>query len=120
MNRRCPRDHLPQRDGGLGAQYLTFTPLQLVFKYNIGIQRFVVHAMVRFNELSPESFIDLETPALKTSNSNLAQTVLHIVKSSPDGIAAGQIAEALDVSPPTVLKTLRALQGEREVYSRSM
>ena len=50
-------------------------------------------------------------------NASLDEKVFYIVKSKPDGINAGEIAITLDVTKNTILKVLRTLEAEREIYS---
>ena len=48
---------------------------------------------------------------------SLEDKIYKIVKNKSDGISAGEIAEVLEITKNTVLKELRALEAEREIYS---
>ena len=50
-------------------------------------------------------------------NASLDEKVFNIVKGKPDGTNAGEIAIILDVTKNTILKVLRTLEAEREIYS---
>lgn len=48
---------------------------------------------------------------------SLEDKIYKIVKNKSDGVSAGEIAEILEKTKNTVLKELRALESEREIYS---
>lgn len=52
-------------------------------------------------------------------SADLRVRALHVVKACPEGISTSEIATAVEVTKPTVLKVLRELEREREIYSRA-
>lgn len=86
--------------------------------------------MVRFDSLSPHDFLPRQggfskpqtaekTPGFQEDSSERIQLILNLVKGHPDGVSASDIADALGIASNTVLKVLRELEREREVYSRT-
>lgn len=55
----------------------------------------------------------------EASEDETRRKVLRAVRGCPEGISTQDIARAAGVSPPTVVRILKDLEREREVYGRS-
>lgn len=75
--------------------------------------------LLRFDKLTAHDFVSDEGK-IDVERGPLEGVILQLVKSHPDGIVVKDIADYLEVTPKTVLKNLRALEAEREIYSKKM
>jgi hypothetical protein len=74
---------------------------------------------LRFDSLTAQDFlgnVDEENSDEKSDEG----IILQLVKSHPDGISVRDLADYLEVTPKTILKKLRALEAEREIYSKKI
>lgn len=81
-----------------------------------------VYTIVYMNNLtnvSTTKFISEDTEKIADKIS-LGEKIYSIVKNKSDGVSAGEIAEILEITKNTVLKELRALEAERELYSNKV
>ncbi len=77
------------------------------------------NGQLRFDKLTAHDFVDDET-RVNVDGEVSEGIILQLVKSHSDGISVRDIADYLEVTPKTVLKKLRSLEADRELYSKKM